>query len=93
VLPDGLIGASDVRSQETGPFLRDVFRYGGTTPNDNQIGRFVAEALGVETGRGRELPSDFLDGAVPAWIKEICRVYATNKLLWQRADWWPRALK
>jgi hypothetical protein len=93
VLPDGLIGASDVRSQETGPFLRDVFGYGGTTPNDNQIGRFVAEALGVETGRGRELPSDFLDGAVPAWIKEICRVYATNKLLWQRADWWPRALK
>jgi hypothetical protein len=93
MLPDGLIGASDVRSQETGPFLRDVFGYGGTTPNDNQIGRFVAEALGVETRRGRELLSEFRDGAAPTWIKEICRVYATNKLLWQRADWWPRALK
>ena len=39
MLPDGLIEESDVRSQEAGPFLRDVFGYGGPTPNDNQVGR------------------------------------------------------
>lgn len=52
MLPDGLVEPNDVRSQETGPFLRDVFGYGGANPNDNQIGRFVAEALGVETRLG-----------------------------------------
>jgi len=81
MLPEGLIEQSDVRSQEAGPFLRDVFGYGGPTPNDNQIGRFVAEALGLETRMGREFLSSFRDGTAPMWIREICREYATSKLL------------
>ena len=93
MLPDGLVEANDVRSQDTGPFLRDVFGYGGMNPNDNQIGRFVAEALGVETRQGREFLGDFRDGAAPTWIKEICRAYARNRLLWSHMDSWPRALK
>ncbi|MGA7806502.1 hypothetical protein, partial [Bradyrhizobium sp.] len=93
VLPDGLIEEGDVRSQDAGPFLRDVFGYGGATPNDNQIGRFIAEALGLETRMGREFLADFRDGTAPTWIKEICREYATSKLLWPRSDSWPRALK
>jgi hypothetical protein len=93
VLPDGLIEESDVRSQEAGPFLRDVFGYGGAPPNDNQIGRFIAEALGLETKMGREFLADFRDGTAPTWIKEICREYVTSKLLWPRSDSWPRALK
>jgi hypothetical protein len=93
MLPDGLIEESDVRSQEAGPFLRDVFGYGGPIPNDNQIGRFVAEALGLETRMGREFLSNFRDGTAPTWIREICREYATTKLLWPRSDSWPRALK
>jgi hypothetical protein len=93
VLPEGLIGADDVRCQDTGPFLRDVFGYGSPTPNDNQIGRFIGEALGVGTKEGREFLSEFRSGAAPMWIKEICRIYATDNLLWPRAESWPRALK
>jgi hypothetical protein len=96
ILPDGVIEVGDVRSQDTGPFLRDVFGY-GSPPNDNQIGRFIGEALGVEAARaareGRQFLSEFRDGAAPIWIKEICRIYATDKLLWPRAESWPRALK
>jgi hypothetical protein len=93
MLPDGLVETNDVRSQDTGPFLRDVFGYGGMNPNDNQIGRFVAEALGVETRQGREFLGDFRDGAAPTWIKEICRAFAKSRLVWSNVDSWPRALK
>jgi hypothetical protein len=94
VIPRGLTDEDDVRSQELGPFLRDVFGYGGTkNPNDNQIGRFIAEALGVDTRKGREFLSEFQDGRAPMWIKEICRMYAINKLLWPYSESWPRVLK
>lgn len=93
MLPHGLVEPNDVRSYDTGPFLRDVFGYGGANPNDNQIGRFVAEALGVEIRQGREFLGDFRDGVAPTWIKEICRAFAKDRLLWQRMDSWPRALK
>jgi hypothetical protein len=91
--PKGLLNAHDVRAEEFGPFLRDVFGYGSPRPNDNQIGRFVGEALGVTTKAGREFLTNFVNGSSPPWIKELCRMYAIDKLLWRPSDNWPRALR
>jgi hypothetical protein len=93
ILPEGILDAQDVRCQDVGPFLRDVFGYGAPRPNDNQIGRFVADALGLEARAGREFLSEFVNGAAASWIKELCRVYARDKLLWLPSDTWPLALQ
>jgi hypothetical protein len=93
VLPDGILEEGDVRAQEIGPFLRDVFGYGGPRPNDNQIGRFVAEALGLEVKAGRDFLAEFVNGVAPGWIKELCRTYAADRLQWRPTDTWPRILR
>jgi hypothetical protein len=93
VLPDGFLDENDIRSQEVGPFLRDVFGYGAPRPNDNQIGRFIAEALGLDARAGREFLAEFVNGRAPPWIKELCRMYARDRLLWRPSDTWPRALR
>jgi hypothetical protein len=93
ILPDGFLDEHDIRSQEVGPFLRDVFGYGAPRPNDNQIGRFIAEALGLEPRAGREFLAEFVNGRAPPWIKELCRMYARDRLLWRPSDTWPRALR
>lgn len=93
MLPEGILDEQDVRGQEVGPFLRDVFGYGGPRPNDNQIGRFIAEALGVEVRGGRDFLTEFVNGTAPGWIKEVCRAYAVDRLLWRPPTTWPRALR
>jgi len=93
VLPEGVLEEDDVRAQEVGPFLRDVFGYGGVRPNDNQIGRIIGEALDLTVRGGRDFLTDFVNGTAPGWIKELCRAYATDTLQWRPRDGWPRALR